>query len=347
MKQKIRLSKTETDTVTQVVSTQRPSPSPIPTPTFTPPMRPTSFLDLLEKINGVSYWAWYTSSEKVKNTESSPIEIEILFGPNTPRITHNTELAIQNVAKLYANAETPKKVVAIYFSYKDRVWGQATFANYALRPQGNETNQMCQTEFTCWGAMAEIDHKGTGILLMSVNDPSKIDGSHTSGPLQAHEFAHVFQSSQFSGTNKESNSYCCTKTYLPWWMVEGGATYVESAAMNPNSFENYKSWISKSYGDFIDSSQPEYTKDWFQNFLEPNTPSEWGNPDYRDKIYSVGAIVNEIFVAIKGPDISMRIIRDVATGMTWPDAFEKNFGISWNQALPILSEAMTKIITRK
>jgi hypothetical protein len=248
---------------------------------------------------------------------------------------------------LYAGAVTPKKVVAIYYSYTDRAWGQSTFAKYALRPQGNETNNMCQTESTCWGAMAEIDHKGTGILLMSVNDPSKIDKSHTSGPLQAHEFAHTFQGSQFTGTVKEFNSYCCTKTHLPWWVVEGGANFVEAAAMNADSFEGYKNAMAKAYSDYLGQNQTQYTKEWFQKFLQPASPSEWGKPEYQWKIYSGGAIVDEIFVALKGPDIPMKIMRDVATGMTWPEAFEKNFGLSWNLALPILSEAMTKMITQK
>ena len=347
--------------VVKVVPTVKPTPTPIPTPTpspsatveppptptFTPPVRPTSFSDLLEKIDGVSYWAWFTSSEKIKEAASSPIEFEILFGPNTPLITHNTELAVQNVSKLYAGAAAPKKVVAIYFSFKDRAWGQATFAKYALRPQGNETSQMCQTEVTCWGAMAEVDHKGTGILLMSVNDPSKVDKSHTSGPLQAHEFAHTYQGSQFTSTIKEANSYCCTKTYLPWWMVEGGATYVEAAAMHADSFENYKASMARSYGDYLGQNQAQYTKEWFQNFLQPASTSEWGKPEYQWKIYTGGAIVDEIFFALKGPDISMKLMRDVATGMTWPEAFQKNFGTSWNEALPILSEALAKMIKQK
>ncbi len=323
------------------------TPTPTPTPTFTPPIRPTSFSDLLEKIDGVSYWAWYTSSEKVKKSDAAAIELEILFGPNTPLITHNTELAVQNVSKLYAGAVTPKKVVAIYFSYADRAWGQTTFAKYALRPQGNETSNMCKSELTCWGAMAEVDHKGTGILLMSVNDLSRIDKIQMSGPLQAHEFAHTFQGSQFTGTVKEFNSYCCTKTHLPWWMVEGGANFVEAAAMNADSFEGYKNTMAKAYNDYLEQNQTQYTKEWFQNFLLPASPSEWGKPEYQWKIYSGGAIVDEIFVALKGPDIPMKLMRDVASGMTWPEAFEKNFGLSWNLALPILSEAMTKMIKQK
>jgi hypothetical protein len=323
-----------------------PTPTPTPTPTFTPPARPTSLSDVLEKVDGISYWAWATSSEKIKNAIEPSIEVQVLFGPNTPVIEHNTLKAVQLVSKLYSGASGPKKVVAIYYSHEDRSWGQSTFAKFGFRPGGNETVNMCQTPLTCWGAMAEIDYKGTGILLMSVNDLTKIDKSHTSGPLQAHEFAHVFQLTQFLGTPKEFNTYCCIKQYLPWWNVEGGASFIEAAAMNFESFERYRTWMQRSYRDFKGNDRETFTKEWFEKFLQPSSTSLWGQQPYQWKIYSGGALVEEVFVAIKGPDISMKLMSDVATGLTWPEAFEKNFGMSWPAALPILSETLVAMIAK-
>jgi len=319
-----------------------PIPTASPTPTFTAPARPKSFGDLLENIDGISYWAWATSAEKIKNSSETSIEVEILFGPNTTKITHNTNLAVQNVSKLYSGAISPKKIVAIYYSYEDREWGQSTFEKYSLRPKGDETKNMCQTAITCWGGMAEIDYRGIGILLMSVNETTKIDKQHTSGPLQAHEFAHTFQATQFVGTTKEFNSYCCIKHYLPWWTVEGGATFAETVAINFDSFDGYKIYMSKSYNDFLFSSEGPYTKEWFEKFLQPSSPLMWGEKQYQWKIYSGGAMVEEIFVSLKGPDISMNLIRDVAIGFSWAEAFEKNFGISWSSAVPIIAEILAK-----
>jgi hypothetical protein len=39
-------------------------------------------------------------------------------------------------------------------------------------------------------------------------------------------------------------------------------------------------------------------------------------------------------------------LRDVATGLTWPEAFEKNFGLSWSSALPILSQTLVERIAK-
>ena len=322
------------------------TPTPSPTPTFIPPARPTSFSDLLEKVDGISYWAWATSSEKVKNASEPSIEVEALFGPNTPMIEHNTLRAVQLVSKLYSGAPAPKKVVAIYFSFDDRAWGQSTFGKYAYRPSGNEAVNMCQTRLTCWGGLAEIDYKGTGILFMSVNDPGRIDKAHTSGPMQAHEFAHTFQVTQFLGTPKQPDTYCCVKQHVPWWTVEGGALYVEASALNSGSYEDYKAWMNKAYSDFKGNDKDKFTKAWFENFLQPPTTSLWGTEPYRWKIYSGGALAEEVFVALKGPDISMKLMRDVATGLTWPESFEKNFGISWSNALPILSETLVAMIAK-
>jgi hypothetical protein len=89
-----------------------------------------------------------------------------------------------------------------------------------------------------------------------------------------------------------------------------------------------------------------HTKEWFEKFLQPASTSEWGKGDYQWKIYSVGALVEEIFVALKGPEINMKLLRDVATGLTWPEAFEKNFGLSWSSALPILSQTLVERIAK-
>jgi hypothetical protein len=194
--------------------------------------------------------------------------------------------------------------------------------------------------------MAEIDYKGTGILLMSVNDPTKIDKEHTSGPLQAHEFAHTFQLTQYLGTPKEFNTYCCVKQYLPWWTVEGGAHFVEASAMNADSYADYKAFMNKVYSDYKGRDKEKFTKEWFENFLQPPSTSLWGTEPYQWKIYSGGAMAEEVFVALKGPDISMKLMRDVATGLTWPESFEKNFGISWSNAVPILSETLVAMIAK-
>jgi hypothetical protein len=281
----------------------------------------------LERVEGVSYWAWALSAEKIKSSNPSPFDIEILAGPNTKLTTKNTKQAIENVAKLYFGEIAPKRVVVIYFSQADIPWGQTTFNRFAVRPEGNETAQMCLTANTCWGARAEVDYNGTGIVLAAVRDISIADVNQTSGTMEAHEFAHNFQAVQFAGTPKQQNTYCCIKQYVPWWLVEGSATFVQAAAVYPDLFADYSLEIKRLSGDLRGVNRSIHTKEWFEKFLQPASTSEWGKSDYQWKIYSVGALVEEIFVALKGPEINMKVLRDVATGSTWPEAFEKNFGL--------------------
>jgi hypothetical protein len=286
------------------------------------------------------------SAQKIKSSNPPPFEVEILAGPNTKLTTKNTNLAIDNVAKLYFGEIAPKKVVVIYFSHEDIAWGQTTFNRFAVRPEGNETAQMCLTVKTCWGARGEVDYKGTGIVLAAVRDISIADVNQTSGTMEAHEFTHNFQLVQFAGTVKEANTYCCIKQYVPWWLVEGSATFVQAAAVYPDFFEDYTGEIRRLTGDLRGANRSIHNKEWFEKFLQPASTSEWGKGDYQWKIYSVGALVEEIFVALNGPEINMKLLRDVATGSTWPAAFEKNFGLSWNSALPILSQALVEMIAK-
>ena len=107
----------------------------------------------------------------------------------------------------------------------------------------------CQSAATCWGAQSEIDMKGTAILLLSVRGGGIEDLNHSSGTLEAHEFTHAIQGSQFIGTSKEAAAYCCTKSYMPWWLVEGGAEFSQAAALYSDSFANYTRNAKMMSGD--------------------------------------------------------------------------------------------------
>jgi hypothetical protein len=185
--------------------------------------------------------------------------------------------------------------------------------------------------------MAEIDLKGNGILLISAGS---LDSNHTSGALEAHEYTHTIQSYQFKGTQKEFNSYCCTKTHMPWWMVEGGASFAQTISVFFTSYDLYVTERDKGISEFADNRDNVFTLSWITNYLDISSTSKWSDPKNSSRMYDVGYLVNEALVAIKGPDISMKLNKDVANGMSWPQAFEANMGVSWTEALPKLATAI-------
>ena len=314
------------------------TPTPTPTATQTPePFQPTSLDDLIAHPESMSYWAWKKSGEKIaKGTSAGPV-VTIHAGPHTALPNSKTNEAFLAAARLYAGFSTPATIHVIYYEFEDIAWGQSEFAKYAFHPTGQEAARQCATPETCWGALAEIDMKGAGIILAGAGVK---DSNHTSGTLEAHEFTHTIQASQFVGTSKSGSSYCCIKAYLPYWAVEGGAEFVQAAAIYSNSFANYKSERGNVTGDFLNNSEGKFTADWIKSYLDVSSTAIWNAPDNNWRMYDVGFILNEALVAIKGPEISMQINKDVADGATWPQAFEKNFGVPWSDALPKLALAL-------
>jgi hypothetical protein len=314
------------------------SPSPSPSPTQTPePFQPTSLDDLIAHPESMSYWAWKKSAAKIAGAKDAGPTVIIHAGPNTTIPTTKTLDAIVATTRLYSGFTTPSTIHAIYYNMQDIAWAQSEFAKYALRPSGAEAARQCQTAKTCWGALAEIDMKGNGILFMA---SGVADSNHTNGTLEAHEYTHTIQATQFVGTNKAENTYCCIKSYLPYWAVEGGAEFAQAAAMFPHSYADYLVERAWDTDEFVSNREGKFTLDWIKSYLDTSTYTVWNDPANNWRMYDVGFLINEALVAIKGPDVSMQINKDVANGMNWSQAFEKNMDISWADALPKLAVAI-------
>ena len=53
----------------------------------------------------------------------------------------------------------------------------------------------------------------------------------------------------------------------------------------------------------------------------------------------------EILVALKGPESTMELWKQVGNGASFRSAFENIYGIAFDSALPIMAKAMTLQIT--
>jgi hypothetical protein len=268
----------------------------------------------------------------------------VIVGPHTVLPNTSLQTAINLVSKLYDGLVHPSSVIAIYYNFEDIAWAQQEWAKVGLHPGGGEAARQCQSPSTCWGAMAEIDQKGNGLLFMAV--PSVADGNHSSGTLEAHEYSHTIQGTQFVATAKEANSYCCSKTYLPWWMVEGNAEFTQAASIYSTSYSKYLIERRSDTSELVANSAKTFTQDWFQNYLDTSKTSEWNKPENNWRMYDVGYLVNEALASLKGPAINMQLFRDVANGKTWEQAFEADLGIPWSDALPKLAAILYGMVGR-
>ena len=231
-----------------------------------------------------------------------------------------------------------------YYNILDISWAQQEWAKISLHPAGNEAARMCATAETCWGALAEIDLKGIGLLLIATQDPSPANSNQTSGTREAHEYSHTIQATQFVGSGKEANSNCCIKSYMPWWMVEGNAEFTQAVTTYATSYGEYLLERKSDTGDLLSNSNKTFSQTWFQNYLDTSTTSQWSKPENGWRMYDVGYMVNEVLASLKGPSINMQLFKDVANGKTWEQAFEANLGISWSSALPKLAAILDGMI---
>jgi hypothetical protein len=256
---------------------------------------------------------------------------------------------IGNVTKLYEGFAHPNVAVVIDYNFADVNWAQKEFAKYAYRPVGVEASRQCSSDSQCMGALAEIDLKGVGLILETVpsstsNWPDPVTTNHIKGLTDAHEYTHDIQGSQFVGTAKEINSYCCTKAYMPWWMVEGNATFSEQVTGYYLNFDQYLT--ARNFGDnfVISNVNKQFTQAWFENYLDTSKTTEWNKSENSDRMYDIGQMVNEIFASIKGPSVNMQLFKDVANGKTWEQAFEANLGIPWSEGLPKIATILAEMV---
>jgi hypothetical protein len=305
----------------------------------------TSFEDAVKRPKDVSYWAWKKSSDQVRSTTAKSGELEILVGPNTKLSNPNPKLALDAVKRLYPTFRHPGKTTAIYYSYKDIDWAQSKFSQIFSMASGQDAKNSCQKSTECWGASASITNDGNGVLLSAVMNGTA-DPNHTSGTLEAHEYMHIVQVGSFFGTPKQGQAMVGIKAFTPWWFAEGGATFSQSAAIYANSFPKYSKERRTGSGFFLENKSKKYTEKWILNFIKPPDTKIWSDPDTAFHIYDIGALISEIFTAIKGPAINIQIYDDIADGMTFEQSFEKQFGMKWDAAVPLIAKSISQLVKK-
>ena len=305
----------------------------------------TSLQDAVKRPKDVSYWAWKKSSDQVLSSTEKSGELELIVGPNTKLSNPNPKLAFDAVKRLYPTFRHPQKTTAIYYSYKDIDWAQNKFSQVFSMASGQDAKGSCQKVTECWGASGTIDNAGNGVLLSAVMSGTA-DPNHTSGTLEAHEYTHIVQIGSFFGTPQQGQAMVGIKAFTPWWFAEGGATFSQSAAIYANSFPKYSKERNIGAGEFLSNRNKKYTEKWIANFIKPSDKKVWSEPETAFHIYDIGALICEIFTAIKGPAINIQIYEDISDGITFEQSFEKHFGQSWDSAVPLIAKSISQVVKK-
>ena len=318
---------------------QKPTPTPT-TPVFVPPTAPTNWSDLIKNSDGIAYWAWKKGSEKIAGSTSKLGTINILISPNAVPDNPKPLEALNFVSRLVGNFEEPKRVELVYADEKDIDWGQTQIDQFCGQNEcgydvKGEAKKACNVPVTpCWGGLA-LRNKKTNVpmIYVTASEWGKKDDNHKQGTLEAHEYFHNVQQTLLAdaGINR-----------VPRWLIEGGATWVQSAAVFNTDFDKYLKERNRNSNDTLFKFKPDLA--WLLKFLDPNYQSGWENWE-DDKyehwnVYDIGSLASEILVSMYGTATYLNLFKSVGAGKPFPQSFEELYGISWSQAAELIAKAI-------
>jgi hypothetical protein len=258
----------------------------------------------------------------------------MVIGPTTELTFKQPMIPIDLTTRLYAGYVKQQEVRYLAFNFADREWAVNEMETF-LPNSGSQwiTYTACQTKETCWGGGAFHDGGNKFLIVVAVGI---FDTNHTSGTLDAHEFTHIIQQMNM-GKGRPAQEFI----YDPWpptWYWEGQAHFAQHASVYHDSYSSYVREKRMTASQLF--SDPVFTSQHIEKYFVFNAPADWQANYSRWRQYDLGAMFVEILTALKGPDATMEMWKLAGTGMNFPVAFEKVYGISYAKALPIMAKAI-------
>lgn len=338
---KPRVTPTPTPSPTPTVYVP-PTPTPSPTPTPIVEKAPTGFADLVENYRGIPEVVWNEARKLAEiGTLKSSFTIEI--GPNTKiqQGLDDPRVYLEQASRLWSKFDQAQSTRVFIYNFQDLAWAQQK--NLALggswfKPEDLAAN--CSSPSSC-GAFGG-SYRGVGQIFFGVpiRDYFPFNLGFVRGAY-VHEFSHVVQYSQFA-SQPALNGYAT----LPCWFSEG-QPQVPGQALGFTTLSDYKLSRDSSF------SQPagalgDYSTDSILKFYTLAGISGAGlcSPSIRQRIYDVGYMTVEALASIKGIESTMQVVVGVSQGLTFNQSFEKVYGISWNEAAPILAKVVSLEYTK-
>jgi hypothetical protein len=322
--------------------TATPTATPTPTPTTAPIIIPKIFDELYGNSQGIAIAAWSSANEKIKKSDAVAVRQDIFVGPNTTIPNANVKEIFANATKLFAGFAQPQSFYAVFYRFQDKDWAKAKFGELNLSHLAGQVEGSCASLQRCNGASAGKASNTVGFSQFGVTEPGvKTDIYHQGGGLEIHEYTHIAQAMQFIGKQKDDQNF----NYLPRWFIEGHA-HIAGNTGSAKTIEEYLrnrgQWLSDSPNQEIKSFEPID----IERFYAALMPGKY-NAEMFGYVYTIGYITMECLVALQGIDSPTELIVQVSNGLTFEEAFAKVYGISWNDASPILAKTISQIFSKR
>jgi hypothetical protein len=308
-----------------------------PTPVV---VKPTSFANLESNYKGIPDAVWANAKKLLDQPLSVPIKVEVEKGPSTKILYSYSEIeyGISRANQLGASFPRQSKFLVIAFNFQDRDWAKARLNTFDSPFTLNDTfadqvSVACASESECDGAFGNISLDSGLITQASSGAPNYVNQNiSTTRSHYAHEATHTIQKSIYK-------KYGLKNFSIPCWFSEGQPQVVGQASASENlaSYSvNRYNWLRPPLRGLPDFSEASINK-FFD--LQHQQPCDAAS---RQHIYDIGFIAVEALVSIGGISSTFEVLDKYASGMTFDQAFENVYGISWVSAKPILARVVSK-----
>lgn len=304
---------------------------------------PSGFNDLVSKRDGISRSAWQSINKSTNPEDPIRSSLDNNVGPNTVLRFNKLEKIIGLVSSSFNKYESPAKILAISYNYKDLNWATellkskvspSEFAELDRNEGGHLIDSNCQNG-NCLGSKQITSQSGLAIILLGIsnsldsNDPTA-SYRFLQGQLEAHEYFHSMQRIPLLGKPLTQ------ETYPPIWFTEGSAEWVQNASVNYDSYENYSKFRKLD----CQSACANLKEADISKFLATQTSASAASNFERFLNYNLGSLVVETLVAIGGHNSILEIHKELGTGIGWNAAFKNTFGVDWKLAYPVIAKSV-------
>ena len=211
----------------------------------------------------------------------------------------------------------------------------------------------------CESADSWVTSDGTAYLLIGVPKAGDtIDNPNYKSQLVMMYYAlwlsyYVQNNSLQSQTADEASKNISQANFPPYWVYNADefmpfalATYGNSGA----ALDKFLTNQSSGAADLVKSNDNKIANyfgktlnlNWINNFLNiKNESTLWRQMDPMSNIgFSLGSRIIETFIAVKGPQVLSDIPNFMSQGMSFDQAFQKEFGASWQSAEPEIAKTV-------
>jgi len=327
-----------------------------------------TFANAEKSFEEIPQTAWQNIHDAINANPVVDIPTTIVIGPNTDTTMEQVTSLLQMEYRLWNGFQQPPSFGGLVYNAVDEGWAEKEWPKLAakLKLTDNPNSEIPQIRagcnFTnnvateCFGGMAAtFQNTLAGFAFYGVQSPYWSQNSLQVGPISqvTHEYTHIVQFAQWNGAGLKPGENLTSDSAhnaIPCWFSEGQANAIgiPIAAKDLNSYiqgrdNSVRRRINQDSGVKPALTDTTLTAKNITSFLygqdiatcyNPATNGDW------QLGYNVGYAATEVLVAIGGPQSTMALLAKTASGLTWSDAFQEVYGLSWKEGADVLGKVL-------